>query len=122
MQGFGHYHEHYVKGNDGKWRIKELRLTRLRTDQTATSTLVPPQVAPWKQQAAGSPKIGAGIVAPISRVNLALPFSKIIIREPSKEFAELSAIVAELLTALESDSSGHAITVLCQRAQALVAG
>ena len=122
MQGFGHYHEHYVKGDDGKWRIKELRLTRLRMDQTATSTLVPPRVTPWKQQTAPSPKIGAGIVAPISRVNLALPFSKIIIREPSKEFAELCAIVAELLRALESDSSGQAITVLRQRAQALAAG
>ena len=121
MQGFGHYHEHYVKGNDGKWRIKELRLTRLRTDQTDTSTIVP-RVTPWKQQTAASPKIGAGIVAPISRVNLALPFSKITIQEPSKEFAELCVIVAELLTALDDDSSGQAMAVLRQRAQALAAG
>jgi SnoaL-like domain len=31
-QGFGHYHERYEKGDDGKWRIAELRLTRLRVD------------------------------------------------------------------------------------------
>jgi hypothetical protein len=49
MQGFGHYHETYVKGDDGRWRIKELKLTRLRTDETAPSGAVPPQVAPWKR-------------------------------------------------------------------------
>ena len=32
-QGYGHYHEHYEKGADGKWRIKSARLTRLRLDQ-----------------------------------------------------------------------------------------
>lgn len=49
MQGFGHYHEHYVKGDDGKWRIRELRLTRLRTDQTPPTGAVPPKIAPWKR-------------------------------------------------------------------------
>ena len=34
MQGFGHYHEHYRKGDDGQWRIAELRLTRLRVDSS----------------------------------------------------------------------------------------
>jgi len=33
IQGFGHYHERYEKGDDGHWRIAELRLTRLRVDQ-----------------------------------------------------------------------------------------
>jgi hypothetical protein len=47
MQGFGHYHEHYVKGDDGRWRIRELRLTRLRTDQTAPTGAVPPRIEPW---------------------------------------------------------------------------
>lgn len=28
--GYGHYHEEYEKGEDGKWRIRVLRLTRLR--------------------------------------------------------------------------------------------
>jgi hypothetical protein len=30
FEGYGHYHERYEKGEDGRWRIKELRLTRLR--------------------------------------------------------------------------------------------
>jgi hypothetical protein len=32
LHGYGHYHESYEKGADGEWRIKELTLTRLRTD------------------------------------------------------------------------------------------
>jgi hypothetical protein len=47
MQGFGHYYEHYVKDDDGRWRIKELRLTRLRMDQTAPTGAVPPANTPW---------------------------------------------------------------------------
>ncbi len=31
MHGYGHYHETYEK-SDGQWRIKTLRLTRLRVD------------------------------------------------------------------------------------------
>lgn len=31
-RGFGHYHERYEKGGDARWRIAELRLTRLRID------------------------------------------------------------------------------------------
>jgi hypothetical protein len=30
--GYGHYHERYVRQNDGRWRIKTQRLTRLHTD------------------------------------------------------------------------------------------
>ena len=67
-------------------------------------------------------KLGPGIVAPISRINLALPFSKISVEEPSKEFAELSAIVAALLALLESNTPGDSMTVLRQRAEALAAG
>lgn len=32
-QGFGHYHEQYVRGPDRRWRIQEVRLTRLRVDR-----------------------------------------------------------------------------------------
>ncbi len=32
-QGFGHYHEHYARGADGQWRIRESHLTRLRVDR-----------------------------------------------------------------------------------------
>ena len=31
MHGYGHYHERYVRLDDG-WRIKEIRLSRLRVD------------------------------------------------------------------------------------------
>ena len=31
-QGYGHYHEQYVKGRDGQWRIHRCRLVRLRLD------------------------------------------------------------------------------------------
>ena len=37
IHGFGHYHERYVRGPDGRWRIASVRLTRLR------SGTVPPQ-------------------------------------------------------------------------------
>ena len=49
MQGFGHYHERYVKDGDGRWRIAELRLTRLRVDSSnpATSTVPKPSTPPW---------------------------------------------------------------------------
>ena len=29
LQGYGHYHETYTRGPDGRWRIAKLRLTRL---------------------------------------------------------------------------------------------
>ena len=67
------------------------------------------------------PKIGGGIVAPINRVNLALPFSKITIQEPSKQLAALGAIVRELLSVLESGASVEAISALRERAEILTA-
>ena len=32
MHGYGHYHETYQRCGDGHWRIKTLKLTRLRAD------------------------------------------------------------------------------------------
>ncbi len=32
MHGYGHYHDTYAKGDDGRWRITSLALTRLRVD------------------------------------------------------------------------------------------
>jgi hypothetical protein len=32
FQGYGHYVEEYEKGEDGHWRIKRIRLTRIRVD------------------------------------------------------------------------------------------
>ena len=31
-QGNGHYHERYVRSQDGQWKIAFMRLTRLRVD------------------------------------------------------------------------------------------
>lgn len=45
MQGWGHYHERYRRGADGRWQIVELRLTRLRTDFIDPSR--PGGVRPW---------------------------------------------------------------------------
>ena len=36
FRGYGHYEERYEKGTDGNWRIKALRLTRLRVDRIAS--------------------------------------------------------------------------------------
>jgi hypothetical protein len=36
-RGYGHYHEEYEKGDDGQWRIKRIRLTRLRVDAVPKS-------------------------------------------------------------------------------------
>lgn len=33
FQGYGHYHERYRRDEDGRWRIAELRLSRLRVDE-----------------------------------------------------------------------------------------
>jgi hypothetical protein len=45
MQGYGHYHERYLKGDDGRWRIAELRLTRLRVDSVTPTR--PAGARPW---------------------------------------------------------------------------
>jgi hypothetical protein len=45
-------------------------------------------------------------VVPKSRVNVALPFSKITIEEPAKEFTELAAIVAVAATSLSRADQG----------------
>jgi len=37
LYGYGHYHEEYEK-IDGRWRIKRMTLTRLRTDRTEGPT------------------------------------------------------------------------------------
>ncbi len=46
----------------------------------------------------GSKSRGApGIVAPSNRVNVALPFSQIKLEEPSRELAELAALLFDLV-------------------------
>lgn len=40
LSGYGHYHEAYVRLEDG-WRIQSCTLTRLRMDFTAGTTMIP---------------------------------------------------------------------------------
>lgn len=45
IQGWGHYHERYVRGDDGRWRFAEIRLTRIRVDRVDPTT--PAGARPW---------------------------------------------------------------------------
>jgi len=65
-----------------------------------------------------------GVVVPTTRVNLALPFSKITVEEPGRELAELAAIVAGLAAAMEQavpEPDGSGLPELRERANALTA-
>jgi hypothetical protein len=65
-----------------------------------------------------------GVVVPTTRVNLALPFSKITVEEPGRELAELAAIVAALAATMEQavaqDAPESDLPELRKRADALV--
>lgn len=61
------------------------------------------------------------IVTPLTKVNLALPFSKITVEEPGKELAELAAIVAGLAAAIEAAVPEPGLPELRERADALMA-
>jgi hypothetical protein len=61
------------------------------------------------------------VVAPSNRVNVALPFARITVQEPSRDLAELASIVTELVAVVESLAPGPAMTRLRKRARALVA-
>jgi hypothetical protein len=66
-------------------------------------------------------KQAPGIVAPTTRVNLALPFSKITVEEPGKDLAELASIVAALATVMERTANDPFLPELRKRAEALAA-
>jgi hypothetical protein len=59
------------------------------------------------------------IVTPLTRVNLALPFSKITVEEPAKELAELASVVAALAAVLERTADDPFLPELRKRAEAL---
>ena len=59
------------------------------------------------------------IVTPLTRVNLALPFSKITVEEPAKEVAELASVVAALAAVLERTADDPFLPELRKRAEAL---
>jgi len=66
-------------------------------------------------------KQAPGIVAPTTRVNLALPFSKITVEEPGKDLAELASIVAALAAVMERTANDPFLPELRKRAGALAA-
>ena len=59
------------------------------------------------------------IATPLTRVNLALPFSKITVEEPAKELAELASVVAALAAVLERTADDPFLPELRKRAEAL---
>jgi hypothetical protein len=61
------------------------------------------------------------MIAPTNKVNVALPFSKITVEEPSKEFRELARIVAGLAAVVERLAAQPEATKLRERADVIVA-
>ena len=59
------------------------------------------------------------IVAPTTRVTFAFPFSKVEVREPREELAELTAVVVELAKAVEELVPVPELTTLRDRAETL---
>ena len=61
------------------------------------------------------------IVTPLTKVNLALPFSKIAIEEPGRDTGELASIVAALATVMERTVDDPFLPELRKRAEVLAA-
>ena len=61
------------------------------------------------------------IVTPLTKVNLALPFSKITVEEPDGATAELASIVAALAAVMERAADDPFLPELRKRAEALAA-
>ena len=61
------------------------------------------------------------VVTPLTKVNLALPFSKITVEEPGRDTAELASIVAALAAVLERTVDDPFLPELGKRAEALAA-
>jgi hypothetical protein len=62
-----------------------------------------------------------GMVIPTTRVNLALPFSKITVEEPDGEVAELASIVAALAAIMERTVDNPFLPEVRKRAEAMAA-
>jgi hypothetical protein len=67
------------------------------------------------------PRAAPAVVTPLTKVNLALPFSKITIEEPGRDTAELASVVAALAAVLERTADDPFLPELRQRAEALAA-
>ena len=61
------------------------------------------------------------IVTPLTKVNLALPFSKITVEEPGRDTAELASVVAALAAVMERIVDDPFLPELRKRAEALAA-
>jgi hypothetical protein len=61
------------------------------------------------------------IVTPLTKVNLALPFSKITVEEPGTELAELASMTAALAAVMERTMDDPFLPELRKRAEALAA-
>ena len=60
-----------------------------------------------------------GVVAPSTRVNVAFPFSQIKLQEPSKELAELAAVMLDLVTSMAEWFPEERLEELRARTQAV---
>jgi hypothetical protein len=65
------------------------------------------------------PGESARVIAPSSRVNVAFPFSQIKLEEPSKELAELAALVFDLVETMAEWVPEDRLEDLRARAQSL---
>ena len=70
---------------------------------------------------AGRTRRAPAVVTPLTKVNLALPFSKITIEEPGKDLAELASIVMALAAVMERTVDEPFLPELRKRAEALAA-
>ena len=70
---------------------------------------------------AGRTRRAPAVVTPWTKVNLALPFSKITVEEPDKDLAELASIVAALAAVMERTVDDPFLPELRKRAEALAA-
>ena len=70
---------------------------------------------------AARPRQAPAVVTPTTRVNLALPFSKITVEEPGKDLAELASMVAALAAIMERTADDPFLPGLHRRAEALAA-
>ena len=77
-----------------------------------------------RQESAGTARrtrLAPAIVTPLTKVNLALPFSKITVEEPGKDLAELASTVAALAAVMERTADEPFLPELRKRAEALAA-
>lgn len=69
----------------------------------------------------GRTRPAPAVVTPLTKVNLALPFSKITVEEPDGDTAELASIVAALAAVMERTADDPFLPELRKRAEALAA-